>query len=276
MISFIKSTWKAFVFPISCLFILILDQYFLDISLSITVFKLSIFSLLHFILVLKTKYVYDSTVYTYLSLLKLEYNKNYIIKPILTNNQITILFYIYLFVFTIVSLKITYFLEYKLYLQTLWFLLSIFFIFNCFFEIFRTLTNKADLQKVFVPHQLMQTRKMWQFFTKIAPTCSAFSKAVPAALLFIEVGIPQACNIPHTIGPLTKGVANNFVYPDCSLPIENRLELNYETFKKEYNTAIENKLYIAEKLPERSFKILHKDDFRKMKISESIIEAIGG
>jgi len=143
-------------------------------------------------------------------------------------------------------------------------------------ELFRAATCTANLSKIFVPHTLRQTRHMFKFLTKIWPICTALAKGISSFIGISEIIYPMTFGDLYTIGPLTKIAANNIIYPECKFPIRNKFELHYESYKTRHNEAIEDGTCMSEILPERHIFIDHREDFKKMGISESTIEAICG
>jgi hypothetical protein len=90
---FLFKNYKGLIYPLIILSILFFDQIIFQIPLIITLLKLFCFSILHYLYVLKTDYIYDSDIYRYLTDLKIELEKNYIIKPFLSPIQSTIIFW---------------------------------------------------------------------------------------------------------------------------------------------------------------------------------------
>ena len=95
MCLFIKKNWKFLLFPILILFVLIFD-FIIGINFTITVFKILFLSLIHYFFVLRTKYVFESELIDYYARLKLEYESNKIMYPLLTPLMSKLLFWIFI------------------------------------------------------------------------------------------------------------------------------------------------------------------------------------
>ena len=95
MYLFIKKNWKFLLFPFLVLFIVIFD-FIIGINYTITVFKILFLSLIHYVFVLRTKYVFESELVDYYAKLKLEYESNRIMYPLLTPLMSKILFWVFI------------------------------------------------------------------------------------------------------------------------------------------------------------------------------------
>ena len=84
MVNLIKNNWRGVLFPTICGGIILSDQLLFDLFWAIRLLKVFVFSILHILFVLKRKYVYNSDIYNYLTLLNIELDKNHVIKPFLT------------------------------------------------------------------------------------------------------------------------------------------------------------------------------------------------
>ena len=84
MVNLIKNNWRGILLPPICGGIILSDQLLFDLLWAIRLIKIFVFSILHNLFVLKRKYVYNSDIYNYLTLLNIELDKNHVIKPFLT------------------------------------------------------------------------------------------------------------------------------------------------------------------------------------------------
>ena len=84
MVNLIKNNWRGILFPKICGGIILSDPLLFDLLWAIRLLKVFVFSILHILFVLKRKYVYNSDIYNYLTLLNIELDKNHVIKPFLT------------------------------------------------------------------------------------------------------------------------------------------------------------------------------------------------
>jgi len=76
---------------------MILD-YYLQYAVYVTFTKIIIFLLVHFLFVLRTKYVFDSDIIRYYSSLKVEFENGYIVKSVLSPKQSRYTYYFYYFI----------------------------------------------------------------------------------------------------------------------------------------------------------------------------------
>jgi hypothetical protein len=194
----------------------------------VTIFKIFILSLLHYLYVLRTKYIYNSDIYIYLSDLKEEMNRNHVIKPFLSRN----LFQGLCLITYIGTLSGLYFMDsfFSNY-SWVWTVLSLFYLIilsDVLIELLRLWVNKADLNKVKVPHSLQQTRGLWKFLAKAGPTCAKLAAGSGTLVAMSEVGYPMISGGPLKIGPLTHYHVNNHLYTDLAFPIETRGDIAYE------------------------------------------------
>tara|TARA_R110001592_G_scaffold150202_5_gene376019 strand:- start:4461 stop:5318 length:858 start_codon:yes stop_codon:yes gene_type:complete len=272
---FFKSNWKAIIFPFFCLSIVVIDQLVLELPLIITIFKIGCFSFLHFFYVLKNKYIYTSDIYQYISNLRIELNKNNIIKPFLKKTHSTYLFWAY---FLLIILFISNFSILVGYKQVIFFLiviLTMVVFMDAINELIRLLTNKSELSRVYTPHSLQQTRFVWQALAKLTPVCTSFGKVALTCLVGSEVAYPIIFGNGQSLGPITKTVANQYMYPDCNLPIETRFDMQYESYKSGWNSDVDQNLRpIDSRMPERALNIRSKVDMYNMSLTTDMIDAL--
>ena len=224
--NFMKN-WRALAFPIGVIFIIFVD-FIIGTPFIVNISKILILSILHYIYVLRTKYVYNSDIYIYLSDLKEEMNRNNVIKPFLSRNFFQGLCLVTYFG-TFCGL---YFMDFLLSdYSWVWILLSLSYciiLFDVIIELLRLWTNKADLNRVKVPHSLQQTRGMWKFLTRTGPACAKIAAGVGTLVAISEVGYPMASGGPLKIGLLTHYHVNNQLYTDLAFPVETRFDITYE------------------------------------------------
>ena len=91
---FVNNNWRFALFPLSLSFIMILDYYF-QYPAYVTLAKITIFSLVYLLLVLRTKYIFDSDIIRYYSTLKAEFENGYIVQSLLSPRQFRYVFYFY-------------------------------------------------------------------------------------------------------------------------------------------------------------------------------------
>jgi hypothetical protein len=225
--NFFISNYKAILFPVGVVTIFFFDQVIMKLPLELTVLKIFFISILHLLLVFRTNYLYDSDVYAYLSALKAERQKCFIIKPILSKLQTIIVFWLTLILFVIVSqcsLGDYTTVSYGLLL----FFFSILFL-NSINEILRNLTNRVDFNRIKVPASLSQRRYVisaLQFGTKVTPICLNTIKVFGAGIGLSEVGIPLVTGGPNAIGPGTCWITNRmYAHNDMTCPIVTRLDV---------------------------------------------------
>jgi hypothetical protein len=258
---FIKSNWKGLLFPIICCCIIAFDYYF-DNPFVLSLVRILIFSFFHFLYVYKTKYVYDSDVYRYLDALKTEYERKHIIKPFLSDTQSTTA--LVLLVLS-VCVKDVHPLIYAVMLPCASLLImdSI----NIFM---RTLTNKAELNSIRSPASLTQVRFVFTWMTKITPNCKALGRFTAGALTMSEVVYPKFLCNDNTLGPVVKMVDNKILHPELKLPIETKLDHNYESYRSEFAKYRPNSI----PLPDRTQILFTKNDILDLGVDKGHIESM--
>jgi hypothetical protein len=209
--------------------IIFFDQILMEFPIELTIFKVLVVSLLHVLFVMRTKYVYNSDIYIYLSDLKKAREECFIIKPLLSDLQSGILFWLSFVLF----LGITYFgLGQSNLLNGLLLLCFSTLLLNGFNEILRNLTNKAELSRVAVPPSLQQRRFMptiAQFGAKAAPLCGNALRTVGAGIGISEVALPFVTGGPNNIGPITRWATNKmYAGNKMTCPINTRLDVMAE------------------------------------------------
>ena len=258
---FLRNNWKGLFFPISCLCIFFFD-YFVGNSFYFTLIKLLIFSLFHVLYVYKTEYVYDSDIYRYLNDLKFEYERNHIIKPFLTYNQVSIVY---------ICLVITFcFRPFESFSLISFSFLSALLIIDALNIFLRSLTNKAELKNVKPPISLMQKRFVFTTLTKLVPHCAAASRLVIGMGVTTEIAYPSIFG--NGIGPVTKFVGNNILYTDLKVPIATKLDSMYESFRHEELIRPEGE----PPLPERTCNLRKEQDLLDLGVSQSSIDSMLG
>jgi len=260
---FLRNNWKGLFFPTSCFCIFFFD-YSIGNSFYFTLIKLLIFSLFHALYVYKTKYVYDSDIYIYLNDLKFEYERNHIIKPFLTYNQVTIIY---------ICLVITFcFQPFESFSLISFSFLSALLIIDSLNIFFRSLTNKAELKNVKPPISLMQTRFVFTTFTKLIPNCVAASRFVIGTGIATEIVYPVVLGDGNRIGPVTKFIGNNILYTDLQVPVLTKLDSMYESFKHQDLIRPEGEL----SLPERTCNLRKEQDLLDLGVSQGDIDSMLG
>ena len=122
--NYISKNWRALIFPLLLIIILVIDRIS-GVLLTFTLSKLMLISLLHYLYVIRTKYIYNSDIYIYLSDLKHEFEKHHVITPMLSRLQATIISWLTL----IGTLSTLYFIDFSSpYAVSVWSILSIFYI----------------------------------------------------------------------------------------------------------------------------------------------------
>lgn len=260
---FLRKNWKGLFFPISCFCIFFFD-YFVGNSFYFTLIKILIFSLLHALYVYKTEYVYDSDIYRYLSDLKFEYERNHIIKPFLTYNQVNMVY-----ICLVITLCFRPFESFSLISFSFFCALLIMDSLNIFL---RSLTNKAELKNVKPPISLMQTRFVFTTLTKLIPHCTAASRFVIGMGGTTEIAYPLILGDGNSIGPATKLIGNNILYTDVKVPVETKLDSMYESFKHQDLIRPEGEPL----LPERICNLRKEQDLLDLGVSQGDIDSMLG
>ena len=273
MVNLIRNNWRGILFPTICGGIILSDQVLFDLPWAITLVKIFVFSILHILFVLKSKYVYNSDIYNYVTLLNIELDKNHVIKPFLTRGQASLIWWGFFFLLNLYLLRLTIIVQNLVYVHGLLVILGSIIFIDSLNEIFRTLTNKADLARVHVPYSLQQTRGVIQISTKLIPTCVNMGKVTMAVLGGTELGYPLIFGDGQKLGPVTSGVANQ-IYSDCNIPIETRNDLNYESYKVAWNNEIEKYQLNDTLLPERHRHIRCNQHFLDLGLRKDQIEAL--
>jgi hypothetical protein len=228
---FLKKNYKSLLFPLMVIGIAVFDQVFMHFALEFTALKILFVSILHSFVVLRTNYVYTTDIYIYLSSLKLAREKNFVVKPILSQIQCNFLFFSSFISFFILT-----------HVNELGELGNILFgvligsfcvlFLNSLNEVFRNYTNKADLRRVNVPASLQQRRyviSLAQLGTKAVPLCVNTVKLLGATLGLSELGVPMLTGGPNNIGPITAFVVNKkYADNDMTCPIRTRLDITAE------------------------------------------------
>jgi len=96
MIVFLKKNWKALVFSLSCIGIILIDQYILLLPLRITFLKIGLFAFLHALFIIKINYVFYSDIYKYMLELKTEMLRGHVYTPFLGEKQSSIIFFFFI------------------------------------------------------------------------------------------------------------------------------------------------------------------------------------
>jgi hypothetical protein len=230
MPQFVTRNWKAILFPVVILLIITFDQCILGLPWELTTVKVFFISSLHVMLVLKTKYLFDSDIYNYLSSLKLEHERCFIIKPFLSNLQTSIIFGITFILFLVVSHGL--FSVYTSFFNGLLILCLCALFANSINEMARNYTNRSDLGQVRVPPSIQQRRftiTLLQLGTKVSPLCANAVKLVGTGLGLSEIGIPIVTGGPNKIGPVTHWITNRiYAGNEMTCPIRTRLDVMAE------------------------------------------------
>lgn len=231
---FLEKNWKFLLFPFSCCFIICIDRI-LHYPLYLTLAKIFIFSCLHFLYVLRTKYVFDSDIIRYYACLKYEFEKGHTTDGFLSPKSARYIFYFYY----IVALYLMFIVSYDssvyefVILNTIWHVVFFSIFFTDFsIEVYRSKTNTADLSKVPLPASLSKVRffsGMISKFTILAPTCAKAGGVALSAFGICEMGIPTLRGGFNKQGPLTNYYLNNFEYNDLACSIETRADTNFES-----------------------------------------------
>lgn len=261
--NYIVKNWRALLFPL-VLSIVILIDYILEVPLALTLFKITLMSLVHYLYVLRTKYVYNSDIYIYLSDLKNEFEKHHVITPILSRTNFAILSWLSL----IGTLSALHFIDFHSpYAVSVWSTLSIVYILlicDVIMEIIRIWTNKANLTKVKVPFSLQQTRGMWQVLSKVGPACVKVAVVVAPTLGLLEIGYPLVSGGPNNLGPLTTYYVNNQLYSDLEYPIKTRFDVMYEHAWHLEEQNIKDGCLDSNSLTKRTFSITKPSQLLKL------------
>ena len=260
--------WQTFLFPIALVFIILFDRV-IGFSYTITVIKVLIISIIHVFLVYKTKYIYKSEIYKYYVELNAEFQKGFILPPLLSQKQKNITFFAIFFFGTFITVTIDIELECSYYLCIFLSIACIIFIIDFFYEVLRVKTNKTNftLTKVKLPSSLTTQRYMFtvatQKLVQYSPLCIQAIKGIVTMGIATEVGLPTLMGGPNNIGPLTSLYVNKVEYPYVQVPIETRTDIIYEHAYKGYDNDVARG-YIDEnplkprKGPIRSFSQLAK------------------
>jgi len=260
---FLRNNWKGLFFPISCFCILFFD-YSIGNSFYFTLIKILILSLLHALYVYKTEYVYDSDIYRYLNDLKFEYERNHIIKPFLTYNQVNMVY-----ICLVITLCFRPFESFSLISFSF---LSALLIIDSLNIFLRSLTNKAELKNVKPPISLMQTRFVFTILTKLIPNCAAASRFVIGMGVTTEIAYPSMLGDGNCIGPVTKFIGNNILYTDIKIPVETKLDSMYESFRHQDLIRPEGE----PPLPERIGNLRKEQDLLDLGVSQGDIDSMLG
>ena len=272
---FFINNWKAFTYPLFCLSILIVDQLVLNVPLLLTLLKIGGLSFLHVVFVFKNKYVFDSDIYHYISNLRTELDKHNMIKPILTSSQSMYLFWFYFLILTLFLSDFVHTIEYKMLLFYSVVILTIIVFVDGINEIFRAFTNKADLNKVYTPFSLRQTRYMWKALAQLTPVCASIGKIVTGTLVGTEIIGPGFIGNGQTIGPVTKVIANDYIYPGCNITLQTKYDIAYESYKSGWNLEVNEGLRPeSTRIPERVCSIKCKKDMLDLGLTDDMIGAL--
>jgi hypothetical protein len=175
---------------------------------------------------------YIILIYTYICLLlKKERDQCFIIKPLLSDLQSGILFWVTLLLFLVIT-QCSGLDHYVNVLHGLLLICLLALLLNGFNEILRNFTNKAELNRVAVPPSLQQRRFMMsltQMGAKAAPLCANVLKTAGAGIGISEIAVPFATGGPNNIGPVTRW-ATNKIYAENNMayPINTRLDVMAE------------------------------------------------
>jgi len=265
MFYFFERNWKYLAYPITVVFIILFD-WFRDIPFFIfTLPKLFMFSVLHYLVVLRTKHVFDSDITRYYGQLKYIKEQHDIMSPLLSPLVYKTLFFLYFFV-ALFLLQST-----NPVLVALWHS-SFFCLFTTNFgvEVYRAATNTADLSVVPEPKSLIGTiprrclSGLIRMFTKFGAACATSAPGFVSVGGFVEVGFPTLTGSLNEAGPLTRYYVNNHLYDDLACPVETRADIAYESVwhgmerdvyegRREFNT-----------LPKRNINIRNPQDLMQL------------
>lgn len=239
---FFTKNWKTLFFPLIITCIILLDQFF-NFPFYITILKILTFSVVHGFYVKRTKYIYDSEIYKHYVELRSEYEKGFTLEIFISqeNKKMLFLMIYFLTIFLCIVGNITF--SGKGELGLLLCILSGIFIFDVFYELIRTFTNKTDFTRIksklpgSIVLQTGQKRHMYslvmQKFVQHGPACINIAKGITAGLGMVEIGYATTFETSQC-GPLTKYVANEHIYKANGLdhPINTRQDLIYEGQRK--------------------------------------------
>ena len=263
---FFKSNWKFTLFPLSLSFIIFFDYYF-EYSIYVTLIKITIFSLVHFLFVLRTKYIFDSDIIRYYSSLKIAFEDGYTVKSAINSKQSRYLFYVY-YLISLLLLFIVYSnpnAHELIILNSFWHVIFFIIFFTDFsFELYRLKTNTSNLSKIPVPTSLSNVRFFSGTiikFATIAPTCAKATSAIVSGLAFSEIALPTIRGGFNKQGPLTNYYLNNYEYNDLACPIETRADASYEFAWHGYEEDIERGFLNENPLHKRTRPIRKPSDF---------------
>lgn len=262
---FFKSNWKFLLFPLSLSFIIIFDYYF-EYSIYVTLIKITVFSLVHLLFVLRTKYLFDSDIIRYYASLKAEFESGYIVKSALSPRQSRYIYYFYYFIsllllFSLYSDPSVYEL---IILNSFWHVIFFIIFFTDFsFELYRLKTNTSNLSKIPVPTSLSNVRFFSGTiikFATIAPTCAKASSALISGLALSEIAVPTLRGGFNRQGPLTNYYLNSYEYDSLACPIETRADTNYENAYHGYEKDVREGVLSENPLPKRTRPIRRPSD----------------
>ena len=273
MFNFIKNNWKYLLFPSTFLFIIFFDTFF-KIHPALTLIKLLFFSITHYMVVLKTRYVFNSDIMRYYGSLKYEYEESCKIDSLLSRRQSTIIFWTY-FLGSLIMLNMMFVNSWIHNLIPFWFLVFFLIFFSDFsVEVLRYSTSAPNYSKVAIPASIKPYRRFSGFIAKFASFGSACGRSGPLVMGgfgISEVGYPMASGGFNQNGLITGYYVNNYLYSpeQLSYPINTRADVAYEFAYHGYEEDIKAGCISENPLPKRTCSIRNPGDLARLGVLKS-------
>jgi hypothetical protein len=215
MKNFLKNNWKGILFPVLILYVLLWDLLIFGELSSFTFIKVLLVSFFHVLLVLKTKYVFDSEIYQYYNQAFLLFDNSKAKKSFLTAKVSTGVFaFIY---FQLILLSIP---ELDSFKGLFLFLLAVFglvLFIDSIYNLYILSITKVDWTRLKVPHNLQHVRFLPppEAAVVISAVCQNALKASLSLIAGSEMLGPMLLGGPNNLGPGTKKVAS-YLYSEAS------------------------------------------------------------
>jgi hypothetical protein len=212
---FLRKNWKAFVFPVLIVYIILFDLIIFEELTSFTFGKIFFVSFLHVLLVLKTKYIYDSEIYAYYTNAFISFDLATAKYKFLSKQQSK-----FCFISVYVGLILVSIEPCQDYTTSIIFILvfpSSLLIVDSVHNLYVIHRSRINWSLLETPHNLHQLRFLPSPKAIVLGTaiCHNIVKISLGAFTGSEIILPLVMGGPNNIGPITKAFANS-KYSDAS------------------------------------------------------------
>jgi hypothetical protein len=186
--------------------------------------------ILHYFLVLRTKYIFESDLSRYAKEYSEFYEKDMVLSPLLSKKVWVLLFLLAYLILVLFSIDIP--LVSNKILGLFFLGITLIMVMDLFYEFLRFYTNKRSKNRIKIPISLSQVRFLGgvvEVVVKTQPLCLKIAGSLLSVLGATEFFLPLALGGPNNIGPATNIAANAYYSShNMPVPIRTRLDIVYE------------------------------------------------